>query len=220
MRKAATVKSIALAVLFVGISISILAAPMTDTYPGMYEDLSDKDKRNLAKGKVVVWSDGELDNGMSRYSGAVILDHSADKVWGLLTDFEEWPKFLPSYVKANVIEETDTAATVEFTIRYKRLNGRIVEKLSLNRDEFIISGEVIESQFNISKADQTATLEFGRRKYTLKSLDENSTLLEVSTELKFSGVAGGSEIKWDHRNALAILKRHMNAIRKRISKLD
>jgi ribosome-associated toxin RatA of RatAB toxin-antitoxin module len=130
---------------FGGLPVTAIEAS-TDTRSPTLEQLSTTDHTSLENGAVLV---SEVDGN---YIARVLIEASAAEVWAVLTDYANFPDFIPNVVESEVIESGENRSVVEqvseqqvFLVTVKsRLRTEQIETENQRIDFRLVSGDLDE----------------------------------------------------------------------------
>jgi ribosome-associated toxin RatA of RatAB toxin-antitoxin module len=125
--------------------VSVIDAA-TETRSPTLEQLSTTDRTALENGDVLL---GEADGS---YVARVAIEASAAEVWAVLTDYANFPDFIPNVVESEVLESEDNRSVVEqvseqqvFLLTVKsRLRTEHLETENQRIDFRLVSGDLAE----------------------------------------------------------------------------
>ncbi len=118
----------------------------TETPSPTLEELSTDDRTSLENGDILL---AEADG---KYIVRVLIEASAAEVWAVLTDYANFPDFIPNVVESEVLESADNRSVVEqvseqqvFLLTVKsRVRTENIETENQRIDFRLISGDMAE----------------------------------------------------------------------------
>ena len=124
------------------LTVSFFMLIGNNTYANLLEQKLDEStlKELLNRGELIHL---EEENGKLKYIDyAILIDAPLDKVWQVITDFENYPDFIPGHKDCNIIKKDNNEITVESTVEFKFMvigsTVRYTTKYILNKPELII----------------------------------------------------------------------------------
>lgn len=79
----------------------------TQAFQQAVQHLADRDRENLRQGRCVVVQ------SQNRHQGFILIDADQETLWEVITDYENFPSFLPTVIEARVVEDEGDRKLVE-----------------------------------------------------------------------------------------------------------
>jgi len=124
------------------LTVSLVILVASSTCANILEQELDEStlKILLNKGELILL---EEENGELKYiTMAILIDTPLDKVWQVLTDFENYPDFIPGHKDCKIIKKDNNEITVESAVEFKFMvigsTVRYTTKYTLKKPELII----------------------------------------------------------------------------------
>ena len=111
---------------------------------------------------------------MATIETSIEINTSIDKVWDIISDLDNEPKFWKGTKETRIISRDGNVVTREITIAFR--DSKCMQKITIQPKEKIY-------------AEFTKGIIKGSKTLTLKTKD-NSSLLEANWDVKMSGLAG------------------------------
>jgi ribosome-associated toxin RatA of RatAB toxin-antitoxin module len=127
---------------------------------------------------------------MTRIERSAMVNHSAEEMFDLVNDIEQYPKFLPGCAGARVINRSDEELVGELTLSKAGVSQTLVTRNLLERPSSIRM-ELVEGNFSAFDAHWTFTPinEKACRVSLIMEFKFKSSLLGFAAEKLFSAVA-------------------------------
>jgi ribosome-associated toxin RatA of RatAB toxin-antitoxin module len=127
---------------------------------------------------------------MTRIERTAMVNHSAEEMFDLVNDIEQYPKFLPGCADARVINRSDEQLVGELTLSKAGVSQKLVTRNLLDRPSSIRM-ELVEGNFSAFDAHWTFTPinENACRVSLIMEFKFKSSLLGFAAEKLFSAVA-------------------------------
>ena len=153
------------------LTVSLFMLIANNAFAGLLEQKLDEStlKVLLNRGELILL---EEENGKLKYiTLAIIIDAPLDKVWQVITDFENYPDFIPGHKNCKIIKRHSNEITVESAVKFKFIGigstVRYTTKYRLQKPELII--------FDTEKNRETG-------RYKLIPIDEGSRVVLFRTK--------------------------------------
>ena len=113
---------------------------------------------------------------MFKYSNSKIIDQNANKVFEVVTEVENYPKFIPWCHGARVISRSEDEIIADLIILFKAVNLKYTSRVTIennikNDGIALIETKMIKGPFN-----------FLESRWKIKKIDETSTYVDFSIE--------------------------------------
>jgi len=127
---------------------------------------------------------------MTRIARSAMVEHSAEEMFDLVNDIEQYPQFLPGCAAARVISQSSDELVGELRLSKGGVNQKLVTRNSLTRPESIHM-QLVEGNFSAFDArwEFTALSETSCRVNLIMEFKFKSSLLGFAAEKLFSSVA-------------------------------
>ncbi len=124
------------------LTVSLFMLIANNAFAGLLEQNLNEStlKVLLNKGELILL---EEENGELKYiTLAIIIDAPLDKVWQVITDFKNYPDFIPGHKDCNIIKKDNNEMTVESAVQFKFMGigstVRYTTQYILKKPELII----------------------------------------------------------------------------------
>ena len=124
------------------LSVSLVILVTNNAFPNLLEQELDEStlKVLLNRGELILLE--EEDGKLKYITLAIIIDAPLDKVWQVITDFENYPNFIPGHKNCKIIKSNDNEITVESVVEFKFMaigsTVKYTTKYILKKPELII----------------------------------------------------------------------------------
>ncbi len=124
------------------LTMSLIILVANSTFANILEQELDEStlKILLNKGELIHLE--EINGEIKYITLAILIDAPLDKVWKVLTDFENYPEFIPGHKDCKIIKKDNNEITVESAVEFKFMvigsTVRYTTKYILKKPELII----------------------------------------------------------------------------------
>ena len=127
---------------------------------------------------------------MTRIHRTALVEHSADQMFDLVNDIEQYPKFLPGCTAARVVSSSDTELVGELTLSKAGITQQFTTRNALDRPHSIAM-EMVEGNFTSFDArwEFSALTDNACKVSLTMDFQVKSSLVGFAIEKLFSSVA-------------------------------